>query len=116
MTTINESQICEFRDAAARQVLRGLGRSGVEVVRRARSAHGSDCQTECAEHKPGIIGCRCLRVMRLRVKNSPWPWTTTDWMLLFGDMNEGPTVVLKGPYPETTPLFYGGGFWCKVEV
>jgi len=115
--TVNESQICMLRDSAARQVLRGLGRSGIEIVKRARSPHGSDCQTDCADHKAGIIGCRCLRVMRLRVSNGPYSTSsTTDWLLVFGDQNEGPTVRLQGPYPATTPLFYGGGFWCKVEV
>jgi hypothetical protein len=35
--------ICELRDHAARQVLRGLNLAGLEIIRTTRSAHGSDC-------------------------------------------------------------------------
>lgn len=114
---VNETQICMLRDAAARQVLRGLAQAGVEIVKRARSPHGSDCNSDCHDgSRKAMNYCRCLRVMRLRVQNAGWEKGSTDWLLVFGDHQMGPTVRLQGPYPATTPLFYGGGFWCKVEV
>lgn len=101
---------CEFREDAARQVLRGLKLGGAEVVSRARSPHGSDCP--CAEgHTSGPMGqCRCVRVVRLRVPRAG------DWLLVFGDCAEGRTVRLQGPYSESTALGYGGGFWTRVQV
>ncbi len=102
-----------LRDDAARQVLRGFARAGVEIVGRARSPHGSDCSSSCEDGSNRTIGqCRCMRVMRLRVKR-------TDWLLVFGDRVESMgavTVRLQGPYEASVPLAYGGGFWNKVEV
>lgn len=101
---------CELIDGAARQVLRGLKLAGIEIVSRARSAHGSDCACDDA-HTSGPMGhCRCLRVMRLRVRRGG------DWLLVFGDCQESQTVRLLGPYTEATPLHYGGGFWNAVTV
>ena len=36
--------------------------------------------------------------------------------LVWGDRAESQTMMLQGPYAETTPLHYGGGFWNRVEV
>lgn len=110
--------VCELRNEAARTVLRGLNAAGLEIVGKARSPHGSDCSCD-AEH--GMVReygyqafpmgqCRCLRVMRLRVHRGG------DWLLIFGDCQEGKTVRLQGPYTPDTPLHYGGGFWEAVEV
>ena len=78
------------------------------IVAKARSEHGSDCPGECAGKPMGR--CRCMRVLRLRVDGSG------DWLLVFGDCQEGKKVQLQGPYHEDTELSYGGGFWCKVNV
>ena len=102
--------VCELRDDAARQVLRGLKLAGAEIISRKRSPHGSDC--DCSpEHVNGPMGhCRCLRVFRLRVPRGG------DWLLLFGDIQEGGKVRLQGPYQTETPLSYGGGFWERVDL
>ena len=108
---------CDLRDDAARAVLRGLRVAGSRIIRRARSPHGSDCSSDCHDGTNKAIGqCRCLRVMRVRVPNAQYGGGTTDWLLIFGDQNEGRTVRLHGPFTTETPLFYGGGFWCRVEV
>jgi len=101
---------CELRGEAARAVLRGFKLAGCEIVKRERSAHGSDCS--CApDHQNGPMGqCRCLRVMRLRVPSAG------DWLLIFGDCTESQTVRLQGPYNRETVLSYGGGFWNRVVV
>jgi hypothetical protein len=101
---------CRFVGDAARHILRGFKLAGIEVVGRARSAHGSDCDCR-AEHLSGPMGsCRCIRVVRLRVSGSG------DWLLVFGDMAESNTVRLQGPYTYDAALSYGGGFWVKVSL
>jgi len=104
--------LCELRDDAARQVLRGLRRAGASIVVQRRSAHGSDCPADPAHVSTfeAMSRCRCLRVARLRVPRAG------DWLLIFGDCAESQTVRLHGPYAEETPLVYGGAFWNKVEV
>jgi len=114
--------VCELRDTAARMVLKGLHKAGATIVGKARSAHGSDCPCDENHRKAYEAGyfaftmrrCRCLRVMRLRL--APWRGPANDWLLIFGDCQEGPTLRLQGPYTSETPLTYGGGFWEKVEV
>jgi hypothetical protein len=102
--------IAHFRHDAARAVLRGLSTAGGRVVARARSPHGSDCSCDEA-HAAGPMGqCRCVRVARVRVPSAG------DWLLVWGDCQEGPTLKLSGPYSEGTPLAYGGGFWAKVTL
>ena len=100
----------DFRGDAARAVLRGLSLAGGRVVSRARAPHGSDCPCDPA-HLQGPIGqCRCVRVARLRVP------LAGDWLLVWGDCAEGPTVRLHGPYAHAAALHYGGGFWERVTV
>lgn len=95
---------------AARLVLRGLACNGVTVVRQARAAHGSDCSCDASHLTGSMRHCRCVRVMRLRtVRNG-------DWLLVFGDYQEGPAFKLSGPYAADAKLTYGGGFWASVEV
>jgi hypothetical protein len=101
---------CELRGDAARTVLRGLRLAGASIVVQRRSHHASDCGHEIRGMCERMGDCRCLRVARLRVPRAG------DWLLLFGDCAEGPTVRLQGPYTAETPLTYGGGFWAKVEV
>jgi hypothetical protein len=101
---------CRFRDDAARAVLRGLRLAGATIVSHARAAHGSDCPCDDA-HLSGPMGtCRCVRVARVRMPGG------FDWLLAFGDCQEGHTVRLQGPYAQGTPLHYGGGFWDRVTV
>ena len=106
---------CQFSADAARLVLRGLACNGVTVVRKARSAHGSDCPCDDHDghdgHKDGSMRhCRCVRVMRLRTARNG------DWLLVFGDYQEGPAFKLSGPYAIDAKLTYGGGFWEGVTV
>jgi hypothetical protein len=101
--------VCEFRNEAARMVLRGLGLAGAKVVQRARSPHGGDCSDRCFERDGSIRHCRCIRVMRVR-------FDSADWLLLFGNYREGPSFRLSGPYRQAVPLVYGGEWWTKVEV
>ena len=103
-----------FKYDEARSMLHVLKAWGMRVLKSARSAHGSDCNEQCmlgnGTAPSRIAGCRCIRVYRLRVEGSG------DWLLLFGDMQEGYKVQLQGPYHHDTPLSYGGGFWCKVSL
>lgn len=94
---------------AARLVLRGLAHNGVTIVSKERSRHGSDCGPWCDLDGP-MAHCRCVRVLRLRTE------TNGDWLLCFGDMQEGPQFKLSGPYANDAKLTYGGGFWMPVWV
>lgn len=102
---------CQFRNDAARLVMRGLAQANARVIKQARSAHGSDCDCDKG-HKFGPMGqCRCVRVMRVRL----YP-AEVDWLLVFGDRAESQAFKLFGPYTPDTPLSYGGGFWEEVKV
>lgn len=106
------SATAQFQGDAARAVLKGLSTAGVEIIARARSPHASDCSCD-PNHDwwaMPMSHCRCVRVCRLRVQRG------ADWLLVFGDCQEGSTVRLSGPYTHDTPLQYGGGFWSRVTV
>jgi hypothetical protein len=96
----------------ARNMLRLLfhGGGAARITGRARSPHGSDC--DCSpDHATRTMGeCRCVRVFRLRALHSG------DWLLYFGDMAEGGSITLQGPYHYDTALSFGGGFWSRVTL
>ena len=104
------ANVSTFKYDAARAVLRGLKLNGMEILKKAKSSHGSDCSLSCTSDDAPIGRCRCMRVYRLRVLRSG------DWLLLMGDAAEGYKVQLQGPYHHGTELSYGGGFWNRVSL
>jgi hypothetical protein len=108
--------IVHLRDVVARTVLRELATGGARVVRRVRCPHGSDCDCRPEHLSHTMRHCRCVQIARVRTFTGPWDTHASDWLLLWGDIAEGPVFRLQGPYVPDTPLSYGGGFWDRVEV
>lgn len=119
---------------AAVAKLRRLRAMGYRCVARRVAEHGSDGTTStervrCLDETLDCEDChgtgfrfsksgRTVRAYRLRktIIRSTHGDTVYDFLFCYGDRGEGPSAAMRGPYPPTAELAYGGGFWQRVTL